>query len=334
MNACFIMSSDGDFSIIADNLTKVYPGKVGAKGKGDPPKPAVDGVSFRVKRGEIFGLLGPNGAGKTTTIKMLSTLLIPTSGTATVLGQDVEESFMDIRRRINLISGGERGLYYRVSGRQNLRFFSDLYRIPHNLREKRIDELLKTVGLEKAGDKKVEDYSRGMKQRLHIARGLVNDPEVLFMDEPTMGLDPEIAMEIRSLIKDMSKQGKTMLLTTHYMYEAEELCDHVNIIVQGKIVARGTVADLKEAVRDKLVLEVEANELSEKAIKAIRAIDGVQDVTVKVEPYHSVARVRTTRDNNLIPIIASKLGDCQVTRISNEEPTLEDVYMSMVTRNG
>ena len=139
----------------------------------------------------------PNGAGKTTTIKMLATILLPTSGKATVLGYDIWKDPVEIRKRINLVSGGERGLYYRVSGRQNLRFFSDLYKVPRHIRDRRVEELLEMVNLTEAGDRRVEDYSRGMKQRLHIARGLVNDPEVLFLDEPTIGLDPEIAHDLR-----------------------------------------------------------------------------------------------------------------------------------------
>ncbi len=151
---------------------------------------AVNNISFEVRRGELFGMLGPNGAGKTTTIKMMTTLLLPTSGQIKVLGHDVAKDPFAVRKRIGLVLGGERGLYTRVTARQNLRYFADLYAVPMNIREKRIDDLLERVDLKERADTRVEDYSRGMKQRLHLAKGLINDPEVIFLDEPTIGLDP------------------------------------------------------------------------------------------------------------------------------------------------
>ena len=277
-------------------------------------------------------MLGPNGAGKTTTIKMLTTLLIPTSGKASVLGLDVERDFMAVRKRINLISGGERGLYYRISGRQNLRFFSDLYRIPGSLRDRRVDELLTMVGLAEAADRRVEEYSRGMKQRLHIARGLVNDPEVLFMDEPTIGLDPEISREVRLLVRDLSRKGKTILLTTHDMREAEELCDRVNIISHGNIVGRGTVRDLKDAVKDKTIIEVEAREMPPDVIRSVRSLDGVKSIMTKADGHMPMARIQVSDGRDMMSAIASKFEGCHLIRISSEEPTLEDAYMNMVNK--
>jgi ABC-2 type transport system ATP-binding protein len=327
------MSSNGETVVEAADLTKVYQSGSGLIKNNAPSKVAVDKVSFEIKRGQIFGLLGPNGAGKTTTIKMLSTLLIPTSGKATILGYDVEKSFMEIRKRINLVSGGERGLYYRVSGRQNLRFFSDLYRISSKVKERRVDELLELVGLEKAADQKVEEYSRGMKQRLHIARGLVNDPEVLFLDEPTIGLDPEISLEVRSLIRGMSKKGRALMLTTHNMREAEELCDYINIISHGKIVGKGTVADLKDAVKDKAVVEVQARAISPQVIEAVRSLEGVVGVTATTETNWAIMRIQVDDGREMIPSISSKLDGCHLMRISNEEPTLEDVYLNMVNKD-
>lgn len=156
---------------------------------------AVKGITFNVNFGELFGLVGPNGAGKTTTIKMLTTLLTPTSGSAKVLGYDIVKDVTRIRRKIGIIFGGERGLYYRVSGRENLRYFADLYGVPIAKRDSRISDLLTMVGLKDRADSRVEGYSRGMKQRLHIAKGLINDPTLIFMDEPTIGLDPEAARE-------------------------------------------------------------------------------------------------------------------------------------------
>lgn len=206
---------------------------------------AVDGISFEVRRGEIFGLLGQNGAGKTTTIKMLTTLLAPTAGTCKVLGCDTLGQEKQIRKRINFIFGGEMGVYRRLSARDNLRYFSNLYLIPGKERDVRIEKILKLVDLADRADDLAETYSKGMIQRLQIARGLINDPEILFMDEPTVGLDPLGARMLRDIIRRLKEQGKTVLLTTHNLAEVEELCDRLIIINKGKVVARGTPAEIK-----------------------------------------------------------------------------------------
>lgn len=207
---------------------------------------AVNGISFEVQRGEVFGLLGPNGAGKTTTIKIMTTLLAPTSGECKIFGCKSFGEEKSIRPRINFIFGGEMGVYRRLSGRDNLVYFSNLYKISLKDQKDRIDRLLEMVGLIDAGNRRVETYSKGMIQRLQIARGLINDPEILFMDEPTIGLDPVGARRLRDIISQLKSAGKTILLTTHYMAEAEELCDHVAIINKGKIVANDTVESLKQ----------------------------------------------------------------------------------------
>ena len=206
---------------------------------------AVDGISFEVRRGEIFGLLGQNGAGKTTTIKMLTTLLAPTAGTCKVLGCDTFGQEKQIRKRINFIFGGEMGVYRRLSARDNLRYFSNLYLIPRKERDVRSEKILKLVDLADRADDLAETYSKGMIQRLQIARGLINDPEILFMDEPTVGLDPLGARMLRDIIRRLKEQGKTVLLTTHNLAEVEELCDRLIIINKGKVVARGTPAEIK-----------------------------------------------------------------------------------------
>src|SRR5215218_103098 len=185
---------------------------------------AVKGVSFEIQKGELFGLLGPNGAGKTTTIKMLITLLIPTSGSARVLGYDVVRDAREVRRRIGYVFGGDRGLYERLSALDNLRYFAELYGVPPRKQKGRIAELVELVGLTGREKERVEGYSRGMRQRLHVARGLLHDPPVLFLDEPTIGLDPVGARELRTLVAALvSEQRKTVLLTTHYMFEADQL---------------------------------------------------------------------------------------------------------------
>jgi len=205
---------------------------------------AVKDISFSVLKGEIFGLLGQNGAGKTTTIKMLTTLLAPTEGVCKVLGYSTFGEEKKIRRRINFIFGGELGVYRRLSARDNLRYFGNLYLIDKKTQEERIDSILKLVDLYDRADDLAETYSKGMIQRLQIARGLMNDPEIIFMDEPTVGLDPLGARMLRDIILKLKEEGRTVLLTTHYLPEAEELCDRMVIIKKGEIVAKGTPQEI------------------------------------------------------------------------------------------
>lgn len=207
---------------------------------------AVDHIDFEVKEGEIFGLLGENGAGKTTTIKMLITLLAPTEGECRVLGFDTYKEAEKVRKNINFVFGGEMGVYRRLSARDNLLYFAGLYKIKGKEAKKRTEELLRLVELEEAADRLVETYSKGMIQRLQIARGLINNPGIIFMDEPTVGLDPVGANMLRNIIRKMKEEGRTVLLTTHYMQEADELCDNIAIINKGKIVALDTPDNLKK----------------------------------------------------------------------------------------
>lgn len=206
---------------------------------------AVDGISFTVRKGEILGLLGQNGAGKTTTIKMLTTLLAPTSGTCKVMGYDCFGQEKEIRRKINFIFGGETGVYRRLSARDNLQYFSNLYLLNPKGQTENIERILELVDLKDRADNLAETFSKGMIQRLQIARGLINDPEILFMDEPTVGLDPIGAKMLRDIIRKLKEEGRTVLLTTHYLQEAEELCDHLVIVNKGKIVTSGTPCEIK-----------------------------------------------------------------------------------------
>jgi ABC-2 type transport system ATP-binding protein len=320
----------GETVISVKDLTKVYPATRRLFGDGGTEKLAVDCISFDVYRGEIFGLLGPNGAGKTTTIKMLSTLLIPTSGCATVLGLDVVKEPIKLRPRVNLVSGGERGLYFRLTGRQNLDFFSDMYRIPRDRKKKKVQELLDLVGLSDAADIRVENYSRGMKQRLHLARGLVNDPEVLFLDEPTLGLDPEISREIRALIRELAKKGMTILLTTHYMFEADQLCDRLAIISDGRTKALGSPYSMKEAIRNDTVIEVEAREMGEPQRHELAELPGVSAVSLEFLEGRQLARMVVEDATSVIPKVASLLEGRKVISIRVDQPTLEDAYIKMV----
>src|SRR3954468_13555833 len=236
------------------DLCRSYRSRTGIVRRERKDVDAVRGVSFAIERGELFGLLGPNGAGKTTTIKMLITLLLPSAGTARVLGHDVVESPREVRRQIGYVFSGDRGLYERLSALDNLRYFSELYSVPPREQRQRIGELLELVGLSGREKERVEGYSRGMRQRLHIARGLLHRPEVLFLDEPSIGIDPIGARELRATVASLVQSGTTVLLTTHYMFEADELCDRIAVISDGRIVAEGTPDQLKSRVREGGVL--------------------------------------------------------------------------------
>src|SRR5215203_5228577 len=292
---------------------------------------AVRGVSFGIEQGELFGLLGPNGAGKTTTIKMLITLLIPTKGTASVLGFDVVKDAREVRRRIGYVFGGELGVYERLSGYDNLRYFAELYGVPPKEIRPRIDYLLELVGLKGREQERAEGYSRGMKQRLHIARGLLHDPPVVFLDEPTIGLDPIGARELRATIASLAKAGKTILLTTHYMFEADALCDRIAVINRGEIVAHGTPADLKRDVAKGTVVEVEVFGLPDGTADRVRALSGVVSVSVEEREQAQVLLVQTPTDVELTHTILGTLDGANVGRISRREPTLEDAYVALVS---
>jgi ABC-2 type transport system ATP-binding protein len=292
---------------------------------------AVRGITFDVGDGELFGLLGPNGAGKTTTIKILITLLLPTSGTARVLGYDVATRPREVRERIGYVFGGERGLYERLSALDNLRYFAELYGVEPRRQQSRISELLELVGLTGRERERVEGFSRGMRQRLHIARGLLHDPPVLFLDEPTIGVDPVGARDLRATIASLSEQGKTILLTTHYMFEADALCDRIAVINKGRIVAEGTPADLKGRVADRTVLEIEAYGVSEEAIDRLRRLAGVRSVSVEEREHTQLLLVQSASGHELSGEVERHLDGARLGRIVVREPTLEDAYVSLVT---
>jgi ABC-2 type transport system ATP-binding protein len=315
--------------IEAHELRRTYKTSTGSVRRKSLDVEAVRGVTFAVEPGELFGLLGPNGAGKTTTIKMLITLLIPTSGTARVLGYDVVKDAREVRKRIGYVFGGERGLYDRLSGLDNLRYFAELYAVPPREMRPRIAELLDMVGLSGRENERVEGYSRGMRQRLHIARGLLHDPPVVFLDEPTIGVDPVGARELRATIAQLVEAGKTVLLTTHYMFEADQLCDRIAVISQGKIVAEGTPADLKANVSEGGVVEIEVFGIDEPAVERLRAIEGVRSVGVEPREQAQVLVVQTD-GRELTHALLVPLDGAQVGRVSVREPTLEDAYVALV----
>ena len=315
----------------AKDLRRTYKTTTGTVRRRSLEVEAVRGVSFEIEEGELFGLLGPNGAGKTTTIKMLITLLIPTSGSATVLGHDVVRDAGWVRKNIGYVFGGDRGLYERLSALDNLRYFAELYAVEPRGQRARIDELLELVGLTGREKERVEGFSRGMRQRLHIARGLLHDPPVVFLDEPTIGVDPVGARELRAMIGSLTQAGKTVLLTTHYMFEADALCDRIAVIAKGQIVAQGTPQQLKSQVADGSVVEVEVFGLEERSADRVRGLDGVRTVTLEDRDQKQLLIVQTAPGLELTHAILSQLDGASVGRVSSREPTLEDAYVQLVT---
>jgi ABC-2 type transport system ATP-binding protein len=323
-----------DAVIEAVDLRRTYRTSTGTLRRKRLDVEAVRGISFAVRRGELFGLLGPNGAGKTTTIKMLITLLIPTSGEARVLGYDVVKDAREVRKRIGYVFGGDRGLYERLPAIDNLRYFAELYGVPPREQRRRIDELLELVGLKGREKEKVEGYSKGMRQRLHIARGLIHDPPVLFLDEPTIGVDPVGARELRGTIASLAEAGKTVLLTTHYMFEADALCDRIAVIAKGEIVAEGTPRDLKALVTEGTVVEIETFDAPADAAERLRRLPGVLSVAVEDREQAQVLVVQSEDGGTTTQRLLGELGDIQVGRVSAREPTLEDAYVSLVGESG
>jgi ABC-2 type transport system ATP-binding protein len=317
-------------AIQARDLVRTYKTSTGIFRKRAVDVQAVRGVSFEVADGELFGLLGPNGAGKTTTIKMLITLLIPTSGSAAVLGYDVVKDAREVRKRIGYVFGGDRGLYERLSALDNLRYFAELYAVPPAEQKRRIAELLDLVGLAGREKERVEGYSRGMRQRLHIARGLLHDPPVVFLDEPTIGVDPVGARELRRTIAGLTQAGKTVLLTTHYMFEADDLCERMAVINKGQIVAEGTPSDLKALVADRTVIEIETFGVVEDAVERVRHASSVSSVSIEDRDQAQVLHVQSPAGTELTQTLIGLLGNTRIGRVAVREPTLEDAYVALV----
>jgi ABC-2 type transport system ATP-binding protein len=316
--------------IEVQDLRRTYQTRAGILKRTAKEVEAVRGVSFSVEKGELFGLLGPNGAGKTTTIKMLITLLLPTSGTARVLGRDVVEEPREVRRRVGYVFGGDRGLYERLSGLDNLRYFAELYGVPARDQKARIGELLELVGLTGREKERVEGYSRGMRQRLHVARGLLHKPEVLFLDEPSIGIDPVGARELRATVADLRAAGTTILLTTHYMFEADELCDRIAVIAGGRIVAEGTPADLKNRVGEGTVVEVEVFGDAGSALAGVEKLDGVRSAGVEERGQAQLLVVRAEPGAEVTQAVLGCLNGVRLGRVATREPTLEDAYVELV----
>jgi len=305
---------------------------------------ALKGISFNVKYGEVFGLLGPNGAGKTTTVKILATLLLPDSGSARVAGYDVVESSSMVRKNIGVTLTVEKGFFWKLTGRENLKYFGMLMGIKGDKLDRRVNELLSSLGLERLGvsDKFYEEYSLGMKARLSLARALLKDPPILILDEPTLGLDPPSARAMRELLIKLAKEdGKAVLLTTHNMFEAEMMCGRVAIIDEGRIIALGGVDELKRMVARRVIIDIVASGVPI-GIDAIKdriseMIEGNVGLSLDDEGRLRIRILSRTgsEESNLAEAIKI-LSDLsiRVYRVRLEEPTLEDVFIALTGKSG
>jgi len=295
---------------------------------------AVDGIDLVVEPGEIFGLLGPNGAGKTTTMKMLATLLIPTSGTIRVLGVDPLERPREVRARLGAMLSGERSLYWKLTGRENLEYFAALYHVPPGETKARIASVLAAVKLADRADDYVERYSTGMRQRLALARALLPNPPLVVLDEPTVGLDPQASRDLRDRVRELKAQGRTVLLTTHYMEEADQLCDRVAIIDHGRIVAMDTPAALKRTIRAEEVVHLEI------------ALDGDERPVID-RLARSATVARSERSNGTLAVTAhcasardfvpaafdaARSTGATIRHVEVVPVTLEDVFLAVTGR--
>jgi len=345
-----------DFAIEAHQLAKKFPARAGTGDKptdreAAPTQPkkrslwpfrkkdpkalftAVNGVDLQIQRGEIFGLLGPNGAGKSTTIRMLCTLLEPTSGTARVNGFDVVEQANEVRRSLGTLLAGERSIYWKLTGRENLEYFAALYHIPQAIAKKRVDELIERMELKDRANELVEKYSTGMRQRVAIAKALLARPPILLLDEPTLGLDPQAARNLRELIAQLKQEGHTILLTTHYMEEADQLSDRIGIIDTGKVIALDTPEGLKRRIDQKEVIRLEVTGWQDYIGEKLRALSEVSSLVARKQGEADLWEVNLQSNNSraVLPKLVENIGQ-NGTRLVNMnivKPSLEDVFIHL-----
>jgi ABC-2 type transport system ATP-binding protein len=315
-------------------LTKSYRQKAFFSRRASPEeeKRAVDSLSLQIEPGEIFGLLGRNGAGKTSLIKMLCTLLLPSGGTARVNGFDIVKEEAQVRKSVGLVNSDERSFYWRLSGRQNLTFFATLYGENGKEVGRRVDELLDLLDLKEGAERAFNTYSTGMKQRMAIARGLLGRPKIIFMDEPTKGLDPIAGQGLRKLVRErvVENLSSTVILTTHFLQEVEELCGRVAIMDRGKIIASGQISELKRSIQNCQRYFLKLRELTESDLAALRKIEGVLEAYVLSRNEEGVeVRIDFLEENILSEILAFLLqSGGKILSCTRQEISLEEVFCS------
>lgn len=323
-----------ELAVKTEDLTRIYRAKRREARGGVREIVALDHVTLEIPRGELFGLLGPNGAGKTTLIKILTTLLAPTSGRAWVAGVDVVVNPWEVRRHINMVSGGESSGYGLLTVEENLWMFTQFYGIDSKTARRRIREMLDVVGLADRAKTKIYHLSTGMRQKMNFVRGFLTDPEILFLDEPTLGLDVQMARTLREFIKDWMCRHpeRTILLTTHYMYEAEELCDRVAIIHDGKILACDTPQNLKKRLQREAVFRLQVARLRDPD-GLFQSVKGVHRFTHTERNGHLELHFILEDENALPPILtAIQRAQGELLSLEKREPTLEDVFLQLVGR--
>ncbi len=321
------MPNPHQIAVEVDHLHKVFYSIQGFWRQKRHPITAVEDISFSIRQGELFGMVGPNGAGKTTTVKMLSTLLLPTSGTARIFGMDIQKDTNQIRPKIGFTFGGNKGLYSRLSALDNLKYFAELYKLEPQRISGRIKELLEVVGLTGREHDRVETYSSGMQQRLHLARAMLHNPPLIFLDEPTVGIDPVGSREIRQLVKELVKQGTTILLTTHYMYEAEELCDRIAVVNRGQIIALDTPVGLKRRSSGDSVVVIQTPGDPLLLEEKLRYLDLAG---TDIHRNGETISLHTKKPSPVLNALAPLLERNIITNIEVRNATLEDVYVQII----
>ena len=298
---------------------------------------AVDGISFDIYKGEVFGFLGPNGAGKTTTIKMITGLLRPTSGQVKVMGKDVDKNQMEALRNLGTVLAGDRSVYWKLTGRENLEYFASLYGCSSKVAKERASRMLKKLELQEKADVLVEKYSTGMKQKVALGKALISEAPVLLLDEPTLGLDPQSALNLREIILNLKSEGKTILLTTHYMEEADFLCDRIAIIDGGKIIALDTPENLKKGINKLKLIKIEVNKSNDEIIDSISKIDKLERVSNEYdeEKRNYILTIHHNNGDEIIQAILDLLSHnkCSIQNIKVVEPSLEDVFINLTGKS-
>ncbi|KAF5434250.1 ABC-2 type transport system ATP-binding protein [Candidatus Methanophagaceae archaeon] len=331
-----------EYAIETFNLTKKF---VPIRGFNDLLHPfrkrevtALEHVNLKIRKGELFGILGPNGAGKTTLIKMLCTLILPTFGTALVNGYDIAKEEEKVKASMGLVTGEERSFYWRLTGRQNLIFFASLHKFSSSEVQKRVNDVLHFVDLEDKAADKFHSYSTGMKQRMAIARGLLNEPEILFMDEPTKSLDPGAAQHLREFIKErlVKDQGKTVFLSTHHLGEAEELCDRIALINKGGIKACGTLSELRGMIekREKYIIKV--TNFSDSVFAKLHDLEGVITLSTHVQSDVVTLEIQLSDSELVLPQIIDTIVNVggKIHACHSKEIDINDLFTQLMNDAG